>query len=266
MEQLSITKAIKKELSRPILIFGDGREPKGHKRQSKTQNRLVPFGFRKEKDTQERRPAALKRWLKRIFYNPRHSKPADENILRLLMPSVVGIALCMVCLAGSTWAWFSASIQTEPQTIEAASFDISAVVTDAGGQPVPSGQLLEAGQKYTVTLTAAGSAPSGGYCEVESGAVSLYTETILPNESLTFTLIPETEAAYTFTAVWGKYSRQGGYNQRLHNRGGTAGNRRGNAWPADKRAKQRRICGTVRQHPWENSADIRYDRGKARRI
>ena len=148
----------------------------------------------------------MKRWLKRIFYNPRHSKPADENILRLLMPSVVGIALCMVCLAGSTWAWFSASIQTEPQTIEAASFDISAVVTDAGGQPVPSGQLLEAGQKYTVTLTAAGSAPSGGYCEVESGAVSLYTETILPNESLTFTLIPETEAAYTFTAVWGKYS------------------------------------------------------------
>lgn len=86
----------------------------------------------------------MKEWLKRIFYTPRHSKPTDENILRLLMPSVVGIFICMVCLAGSTWAWFSATVQTVPQTIEAASFDISAAVTDASGQPVPSGQLLEA--------------------------------------------------------------------------------------------------------------------------
>ena len=148
----------------------------------------------------------MKEWLKRIFYTPRHSKPTDENILRLLMPSVVGIFICMVCLAGSTWAWFSATVQTVPQTIEAASFDISAAVTDASGQPVPSGQLLEAGQTYKVTLTAAGNAPSGGYCEVKGGAVPLYTETILPDRSLTFTLIPETEAAYTFTAVWGKYS------------------------------------------------------------
>lgn len=179
---------------------------KGHKRRSKAHSGLVPFGFRKEKDTQERRTAALKRWLKRIFYNPRHSKPADENILRLLMPSVVGIFICMVCLAGSTWAWFSSSVQTAPQTIEAASFDISAAVIDASGQPVPSGQPLQAGQKYTVTLTAAGNAPSGGYCEVESGAVFLYTETILPNELLAFTLIPDSNAAYTFTAVWGKYS------------------------------------------------------------
>lgn len=145
----------------------------------------------------------MKRWLKRIFYTPRHSKPTDENIQRLLMPSVVGIALCMVCLAGSTWAWFSASVQTAPQTIEAANFDIAVTVN---GKPVSSPVTLEAGQIYKVTLTAAGNAPSGGYCEVESGAVPLYTETILPDRSLTFTLIPETEAAYTFTAVWGKYS------------------------------------------------------------
>lgn len=148
----------------------------------------------------------MKEWLKHIFYIPKHSKPTDENILRLLMPSVIGIALCMVCLAGSTWAWFSASVQTAPQTIEAANFDISAAVTDASDQPVSSGQPLEAGKTYKVTLTAAGNAPSGGYCEVKGGAVPLYTETILPNESLTFTLIPDSNAAYTFTAVWGKYS------------------------------------------------------------
>lgn len=148
----------------------------------------------------------MKRWLKRIFYNPRHSKPADENILRLLMPSVVGIFICMVCLAGSTWAWFSASVQTAPQTIEAANFDISAAVTDASDQPVPSGQPLEAGQTYKVTLTAAGNAPSGGYCEVKGGTDLLYTVTLLPDDTLTFTLIPDDAAVYTFTAVWGEYS------------------------------------------------------------
>lgn len=148
----------------------------------------------------------MKEWLKHIFYIPKHSKPTDENILRLLMPSVIGIALCMVCLAGSTWAWFSASVQTAPQTIEAANFDISAAVTDASDQPVSSGQPLEAGKTYKVTLTAAGNAPSGGYCEVKGGAVPLYTETILPDRSLTFTLIPETDAVYTFTAIWGRYS------------------------------------------------------------
>lgn len=144
----------------------------------------------------------MKQWLKRI-YIPKHSKPTDDNILRLLMPSAVGIALCMVCLAGSTWAWFSSSVQTAPQTIEAANYNIAVTVN---GKQVSSPVTLEAGQIYKVTLTAAGNAPSGGYCEVESGAVFLYTETILPNELLAFTLIPDSNAAYTFTAVWGKYS------------------------------------------------------------
>lgn len=142
-------------------------------------------------------------WIKNVLYIPKHSKPTDENIMRLLLPSFLGIVLCMVCLAGSTWAWFSASISTSPQTIEAASFDITVTVND---EPVSSPVTLEAGKTYKVTLTAAGNAPSGGYCKVEGGAVPLYTEMILPDGLLTFTLIPETEAAYTFTAVWGKYS------------------------------------------------------------
>lgn len=45
--------------------------------------------------------AALKQWLKSIFYTPKHTKPTDDNILRLLMPSIVGSLLCMVCLAGT---------------------------------------------------------------------------------------------------------------------------------------------------------------------
>ena len=149
----------------------------------------------------------MKRWLKRIFYIPKHSKPTDENILRLLLPSAVGIALCMVCLAGSTWAWFTASVQTQPQTIAAANFDISAALTTEDGTPIAPGKPLQAGQAYTVTLTASGTAAEfGGYCMVEGDDKSRYTEQLLPDKTLTFTLIPEKDGIYTFTGVWGEYS------------------------------------------------------------
>lgn len=149
----------------------------------------------------------MKQWLKTIFYAPKHSKPTDENMMRLLLPSFVGIVICMVCLAGSTWAWFSASVQTAPQTIVAASFDISAALTDEAGEPVSPDQPLQAGQAYTVTLTASGTAPSGGYCKVEGGGKTLYTAPILPgDEPFFFTFIPENDDVYTFTGVWGSYA------------------------------------------------------------
>ena len=150
----------------------------------------------------------MKRWLKRIFYTPRHSKPTDENILRLLMPSAVGIALCMVCLAGSTWAWFSASVQTAPQTITAANYDIEVSVVDAGKNPVNLTSQLKANETYTVTLKATGTAPSGGYCIITdaSGNVVYTSETLLPNATVVFPFEPSTTDVYTFTAVWGSYN------------------------------------------------------------
>ena len=66
--------------------------------------------------------------------------------------------------------------------------------------------MLNAGQAYNVTLTADGTAPSGGYCEVEGGAAPLYTDSLCPGDRLTFILIPEKDGVYTFTGVWGEYS------------------------------------------------------------
>ena len=150
----------------------------------------------------------MKQWLKNIFYTAKHSKPSDETILQMIAPSIMGIALCMVCLAGMSWAWFTSTVQTSPQTIEAANFNISVAVTDADDQPVDPGQPLQAEKAYEVTLTATGTVPSGGHCIVtnDTGAAPLYTATLLPGKTLTFTLIPDDAAVYTFTAVWGEYS------------------------------------------------------------
>ena len=148
----------------------------------------------------------MKNRIKTVLYTPKHSKSTDENIMWLLLPSFVGIILCMVCLAGSTWAWFSASVQTSPQTITAGNYDIK---VDISPDPAPAeggGYSLDPYQSYTVTLTASGTAPSGGYCKIEGGVAPLYTTQLKPGNALTFTLSPETTADYTFTAVWGNYS------------------------------------------------------------
>ena len=148
----------------------------------------------------------MKNRIKTVLYTPKHSKSTDENIMWLLLPSFVGIILCMVCLAGSTWAWFSASVQTSPQTITAGNYDIK---VDISPDPAPAEggvYSLEPYQSYTVTLTASGTAPSGGYCKIEGGVAPLYTTQLKPGNALTFTLSPETTADYTFTAVWGNYS------------------------------------------------------------
>lgn len=125
-------------------------------------------------------------WIKSLFYTPKHTKTSDDNILRLLLPSIAGSLLCMVCLAGTTWAWFSASIQTAPQTITAANFAVTVSIENDKGQSVEAqnGQYnLTAGVEYTVTLTAGGNAPSGGYCIVEGGEKPQYTAQMLPRRN-----------------------------------------------------------------------------------
>lgn len=119
------------------------------------------------------------------------------------MPSFLGIIICMVCLAGSTWAWFSASIQTSTQTIVSANFDISVTVN---GEAVSSPVTLTAGEQYNVTLTAVGTASGGGYCLIENGAAAMYTEPVRPGESISFTFIPEQSTELIFNAIWGRYT------------------------------------------------------------
>ena len=154
----------------------------------------------------------MKNWIKSAFYIPKHTKPTDTNILRLLLPSVLGVILCMVCLAGMTWAWFTASVQTKPHTIAAAHFDVTVSIADPSGKAVAEsadGYHLSAGAAYTVTLTAAGSAEEyGGYCVIKHGESSaLYTQQLMPPDGkMTFTFQPAANDAYTFTGVWGRYT------------------------------------------------------------
>lgn len=150
----------------------------------------------------------MKQWKKSLLYTPKHTKPTDKNLMRLFLPSIVGILICMVCLAGTTWAWFSASVQTGAQTITAANFNVKVAIDPTPVESADGRYKLTGNVTYTVTLKATGTADEfGGYCIVENTAGDKhYTSQMKPGDSLKFTLIPPADGTYTFTAVWGKYS------------------------------------------------------------
>ena len=56
---------------------------------------------------------------KETFYtgkreHPQEKKPA--SLTALLMPSLLGVAMCLVCLCSLTWAWFTATqLMTAPE-------------------------------------------------------------------------------------------------------------------------------------------------------
>lgn len=49
--------------------------------------------------------------LKELFTVPSGEKITEKQLYRVLVCSICSILLCMTCLAGVTWAWFTVSIQ-----------------------------------------------------------------------------------------------------------------------------------------------------------
>lgn len=170
-------------------------------------------------------PERAKRILS-IFYRGKYRKKAENNdrIVSILAPSIIGIAICAVCLAGSTFAWFTANISTPTQSIQSADYRIevsvkegeNTVSANSDGTYTLSPKTENNG--YSVTLTAKGTA-SSGYCQIYIDGSELpvyYSENISLNSTLTFTftLYPEAnDTKYVFTAVWGTYSGEAN----LHN-------------------------------------------------
>ena len=100
-------------------------------------------------------------------YTKQPQKAAEVNIMRLMLPSILGMLLCAVCLAGTTWAWFTATSSVDKNIgIEAAKFTVD-VKFDSNDDVTRSGDTynITANKEYQVTLKATGTA-SEGYCSV----------------------------------------------------------------------------------------------------
>lgn len=156
----------------------------------------------------------MKQWIKSRLDSLNYTSPTDDNILRLLATSFAGLVVCAVCLAGTTWAWFSASVQAPLQKTAAANYEIAVSILDgSGGKPVETAKgsySLSENVEYHVILKAQGTANEfGGYCAIgleDADEPLFHTCQIKPGGALTFTMIPDTTGTYRFCAVWGEYS------------------------------------------------------------
>lgn len=124
--------------------------------------------------------------------------------------TVLVLAVAVLALTFSVYAWFQASVISKGNSITAGNYAIVVAVA-ANGREAGSPTRIDAessytltaksSETYTVTLQKNGSV-STGYCRIESGGQSWYA--IPDNDSFQFTIYPSDPAAtYTFTAYWG---------------------------------------------------------------
>lgn len=92
--------------------------------------------------------------IKALFTVPEGVGITEKMFGRVLLSGVCGILLCMVCLAGTTWAWFTADVENTGNEIRIAAVDADVTLTRDGamvGETADGGYDLEAGD-YTVEI------------------------------------------------------------------------------------------------------------------
>lgn len=120
------------------------------------------------------------------------------------------LAVAVLALTFSVYAWFQASVISKGNSITAGNYAIEVAVA-ANGREAGSPTRIDAessytltaksSETYTVTLQKNGSV-STGYCKITSDGQSWYA--IPDNDSFQFTIYPsDPVATYTFTAYWG---------------------------------------------------------------
>lgn len=136
----------------------------------------------------------------------------NRKTVRAMRRTVLVLAVAVLALTFSVYAWFQASVVSKGNSITAGNYAIVvavAVAADEGDAGSPTRIDAESSYTftaepatiYTVTLRENGSV-STGYCRIVSGGQSWYA--IPDSDSFQFTIYPSDPAAtYTFTAYWG---------------------------------------------------------------
>ncbi len=146
------------------------------------------------------------RFVRRLFYQPKHAKATggDASIYRSLAPSLAGMALCTVCLCGTSWAWFTATAFTSVEAIQTSTYVVDVSVNDSACKKDADGstpyEFSKAGT-YSVVLAPVGTATTG-YCVIEFGGDTYYTPQ-LATGSMTISVVPAGNQTLTITPQWG---------------------------------------------------------------
>ncbi len=135
--------------------------------------------------------------------NTNNKKWQSGSFLLPFYTSLLTILLSMVCLAGASWAWFTANETVTVDPIISANWEVETlqITTDDALMPImESGSTfsVQANTPYTVTASVQGNA-STGFLKIETCDGVFYTT----ERETTFTLLLSRDSDVTITASWG---------------------------------------------------------------
>lgn len=132
--------------------------------------------------------------------------------LRVLLFSLVGIALCLIGLIGTTWARFAVQTDVGPNTLKCADFSVHIEIINNEDQSVMAAGELHSGN-YTLHLAMAISdeIDAEGYCAVkiaysEDEEYLFYTDKLKNTDEFSFPIIVDEDVNVNVTAMacWGE--------------------------------------------------------------
>lgn len=139
---------------------------------------------------------------KETFYTGKREHPQEEkpaSLTALLMPSLLGVAICLVCLCSLTWAWFTATQNSGVQPIQSATATVTAKLGDTDLGELKVGEPCSLKGTGTLTLHMAGDAQYA-YVVIKVGD-KYHTGYLTANKDYTITV---NESGATLTLCWGK--------------------------------------------------------------
>lgn len=140
---------------------------------------------------------------KETFYTGKREHPQEEkpaSLTALLMPSLLGVAICLVCLCSLTWAWFTATQNSGVQPIQSATATVTAKLNDTALGELKVGEPCNLYGTGTLTLHMAGDAQYA-YVVIKVGDTEYHTDYLTANKDYTITV---NESGATLTLCWGK--------------------------------------------------------------
>lgn len=139
---------------------------------------------------------------KETFYTGKREHPQEEkpaSLTALLMPSLLGVAICLVCLCSLTWAWFTATQNSGVQPIQSATATVTASLNDTALGELKVGEPCSLNDTGTLTLHMAGDAQYA-YVVIKVGNTEYHTG-YLTADGYTITV---NESGAVLTLCWGK--------------------------------------------------------------
>ena len=94
--------------------------------------------------------------IEELFTVPEGEKITEKAFSRVLISSICSILLCMACLLGTTWAWFTVDIENQGNAIQIA--NVTASIQMDGAEKMSDGSFSVPAGSYTIDIQLNGDA------------------------------------------------------------------------------------------------------------